>query len=274
LAPDPARWPIWSFRPASGYFWSDSSQAPGSIDSAPSDPHLDRHHPRGAAVLGAGRVRDRRAAIEQLYAVAFIEACLASLFNSAYPAYVPSSSAPTAWSTPTASLRRARRSPIGGPGLAGTLVQIAGAPFAILVDAFSFVASAVSLALIRSSEAATTHARHDHTDRARDHRWSLGGASARIVFPLALRSILGHVFGSFYGVLLFAVPPAGTASRPFLLGIVISAGGVGSLVGSVFASRVIRALGIGPAIIWMALGSSALGCAHAAGTGSGPCSRR
>ncbi|OLD51962.1 MAG: hypothetical protein AUI58_05125 [Chloroflexi bacterium 13_1_40CM_2_70_6] len=28
--------------------------------------------------------------IEQLYAVAFIEACLASLFNAAYPAYVPS----------------------------------------------------------------------------------------------------------------------------------------------------------------------------------------
>src|SRR5207302_704847 len=40
---------------------------------------------------------------------------------------------------------------------------------------------------------------------------------------------------------------------------VIWAGGVGSLVASLFASRVVRRLGIGPAIIWMAAGASLLG---------------
>ena len=39
----------------------------------------------------------------------------------------------------------------------------------------------------------------------------------------------------------------------------MSAGGVGSLVGSLFASRVIRRLGIGPAVIWTATGAAALG---------------
>jgi MFS family permease len=46
---------------------------------------------------------------------------------------------------------------------------------------------------------------------------------------------------------------------PFLLGIVVSAGGVGSLIGSLFAARVIRALGLGPAMIWTAVGAAALG---------------
>jgi MFS family permease len=40
---------------------------------------------------------------------------------------------------------------------------------------------------------------------------------------------------------------------------VISAGGVGSLVGSLFAPRVSRRFGVGPTIIWCALASSLIG---------------
>ena len=46
---------------------------------------------------------------------------------------------------------------------------------------------------------------------------------------------------------------------PFLLGVVISAGGVGALLGSFVASRVIRTLGLGRALIWTAVGGSAIG---------------
>ena len=46
---------------------------------------------------------------------------------------------------------------------------------------------------------------------------------------------------------------------PFLLGIVISAGGVGSLVGSLFASRVVKAMGIGRALVATAIAASTLG---------------
>ena len=198
--------------------------------------------------------------IEQLYAVAFIEACLASLFNSAYPAYVPSLIGTDRVVDANSKLATSSSiAEIGGPGLAGTLVQIAGAPFAILVDAFSFVASAVSLALIRSSEPLRP-TRETTTRIAQEIVEGLWAVRRHVVvFPLALRSILGHVFGSFYGVLYSLYLLQELHLDPFLLGIVISAGGVGSLVGSVFASRVIRSLGIGPAIIWMALGSSALG---------------
>ena len=198
--------------------------------------------------------------IEQLYAVAFLEACLASLFNAAYPAYVPSLIGTDRVVDANSKLATSSSiAEIGGPGLAGALVQIAGAPFAILIDAFSFMVSAVSLAIIRSPE--PLRPTRDTTTRIVYE--IIEGLSAvrrhAIVFPLALRSILGHVFGSFYGVLYSLYLLQDLHLDPLLLGIVISAGGVGSLVGSVFASRAIRSLGIGPAIIWMALGSSALG---------------
>ena len=198
--------------------------------------------------------------IEQLYAVAFIEACLASLFNSAYPAYVPSLIGTDRVVEGNSKLATSSSiAEIGGPGLAGTLVQIAGAPFAILVDAFSFVVSAVSLMLIRAPEPP----RPARTSTTRIVQEIVEGLSAvrghAIVFPLAMRSILSHVSGSFYGVLYSLFLLQDLHLDPLLLGIVISAGGVGSLVGSVFASRVIKAIGIGPAVIWMALGSAAIG---------------
>jgi predicted MFS family arabinose efflux permease len=80
-----------------------------------------------------------------------------------------------------------------------------------------------------------------------------------ILVPLAARSILAHVFGAFYGVLYSIYLLQDLHLDPLLLGIVISAGGVGSLVASFFASRAVRSLGIGPAIIWTAVGASALG---------------
>jgi predicted MFS family arabinose efflux permease len=198
--------------------------------------------------------------IEQLYAVSFIEACLASLFNSAYPAYVPSLIGTDRVVEGNSKLATSSSiAEIGGPGLAGTLVQIAGAPFAILVDAFSFVVSAVSLMLIRAPEPR----RPPRTTTTRIVQEIVEGLSAvrghAIVFPLAMRSILGHVSGSFYGVLYSLYLLQDLHLDPLLLGIVISAGGVGSLVGSVLASRVIKAIGIGPAVIWMALGSAAIG---------------
>src|SRR5207244_1963031 len=80
-----------------------------------------------------------------------------------------------------------------------------------------------------------------------------------IVFPLAARSVPAHVFGAFYGVLYSIYLLRELHLDPFLLGIVISAGGVGSLAGSVLASRVIKALGIGRALVGTAIAASILG---------------
>ena len=198
--------------------------------------------------------------MEQLYLVTFLEGCLGALFHAAYPAYVPSligiervvdGNSKLATSSSLAE--------IGGPGLAGALVQLVSAPFAILVDAVSFAVSAVSLLLIRTPEPArparttTTPIRQDIVEGLRLVRHH------RVLFPIAMRSVVAHVAGSFYGVLYTIYLIDDLHLSPFLLGVVISAGGVGSLVGSLFASRVIRALGLGPALIWTAAGAAALG---------------
>lgn len=80
-----------------------------------------------------------------------------------------------------------------------------------------------------------------------------------ILLPLTLRSVIAHVAGSFYGVLYTIYLIEELHLNPLLLGIVVSAGGVGSLIGSFFASRVVNRLGFGPAIIWMATGASIVG---------------
>jgi MFS family permease len=80
-----------------------------------------------------------------------------------------------------------------------------------------------------------------------------------VLIPLTLRSVIAHVAGSFYGVLYTIYLIQELHLSPLLLGVVVSAGGVGALIGSVLASRVIRRLGFGPALIWTAIGASVVG---------------
>lgn len=198
--------------------------------------------------------------IEQLYVVVFLEACLGVMFDSAYHAYVPSligvdrvveANSKIASSSSIAE--------IGGPGLAGGLVQFIGAPFTMLLDAISYVVSSISLLLIRAPEPARptrtvrTHIRYEIAE-------ALGVVRRHpVLLPLTLRSVIAHVAGSFYGVLYTIYILEELKLSPFILGIVVSAGGVGALIGSFFASRTIKRLGIGPALIWTAAGASLIG---------------
>jgi len=198
--------------------------------------------------------------IEHLYVVMFLEAALGALFDAAYPAYVPTLIGRDRLVEGNSKLAMSSSiAEIGGPGFAGTLVQIIGAPFAMLVDAVSFVVSAASLALIRAPEperpprVVKTRISHEIVEGLRLVR------RHAIVRPLAARSIPDHFFGAFYGVLYSLYLLQELHLDPFLLGVVISAGGVGSLVGSAFASRVVSAVGIGRAMIWTSIGASLLG---------------
>ena len=198
--------------------------------------------------------------IEQLYVVVFIEGCLGALFNAAYPAYVPSLIGVDRVVEANSKLATSSSlAEIGGPGLGGGLVQVIGAPLSILIDAISFVASAISLVLIRSPEPA----RPTRTSATPIRHEILEGLSLvrrhPVLVPLTLRSVIAHVAGSFYGVLYTIYLINDLHLSPLLLGVVISAGGVGSLIGSFFASRVIARFGLGPALIWAATGAAIIG---------------
>ena len=206
------------------------------------------------AAATAGTLR-----IEQLYLVAFVEACLGTLFDSAYHSYLPSLVGVDRVLEGNAKLSLSSSvAEVGGPGLAGALVQAVSAPFAILVDAVSFVASAVSLGAIRGREA----------PRSRELRRAIGREIVEgvqfvrrhaLVLPIAASSVTEHFFGSFYAALYSLYLLEVLHLTPLLLGIAISAGGVGALVGAAFAGRIVRRIGIGRSILVMMLASSAIG---------------
>ena len=134
--------------------------------------------------------------MQQLYLVTFLEGCLGSLFHAAYPAYVPSLIGVDRVVDGNSKLATSSSlAEIGGPGLAGALVQVVSAPFAILVDAVSFAVSAVSLLLIRTPEPP----RPQRTTTTAIRTEIVEGLSLvrhhPVLLPIVLRSVVAHVAG-------------------------------------------------------------------------------
>jgi hypothetical protein len=87
--------------------------------------------------------------IEYLYVVGLLVGVLTVLFDIAITSYLPSLVPPEALFEGNSKLQQSS-SFIGmvGPGAAGALIGMVTAPMAIIVDAFSFLASVISLWLI------------------------------------------------------------------------------------------------------------------------------
>lgn len=106
---------------------------------------------------------------------------------------------------------------IGGPGLGGALAQLAGAPVALLADAFSFVVSALLLARIRVVErVAATTGSSLRADVAAGLRYVLHNPFQR---TLVVTGAISNLMLAGHGGLMLAVPvqiylsPLGKARR-------------------------------------------------------------
>jgi MFS family permease len=189
--------------------------------------------------------------MNQLYGVALVVGALSVLFNIADRAYLPHLIARedllegnTKLST-TDSLAE-----IGGPALAGTLVQLLTAPFAIAVNAGTYLFSAIFLFLIRDQE----QLGDEH--KARGTLWSdlRAGFATYLTNPLirplmlmvGINPLFGGVFSALY--IIFAIKTLGL--RPWLLGLIIGVGGVASLLGTWMSPWLVRRFGIGRTIVY------------------------
>jgi MFS family permease len=135
---------------------------------------------------------------------------------------------------------------IGGSALGGVLVQAISAPRAVLIDALSFLSSAICLARMRVTEPAPPAVcRHVWHELREGLRLVLGDPLLR---ALAGSSGTFYFFGSFFGALygLYAVRVLGFS--PALLGLTIAVGGIGALVGALWAPRLVRRAGLGPVL--------------------------
>ncbi len=146
---------------------------------------------------------------------------------------------------------------IGGPGLAGILIQALGAPTAMLLDALSYLWSAVFLSRIETSEspAPGRRVRHSLSDDIRiGLRAGFGHHQIAPTFwALGLQELFFGFFVTLY--MLYALDVLGVSVAS--IGIIIGLGGLGALVGALIAAPMSRAFGLGPAmIVAMALGTA------------------
>jgi MFS family permease len=187
----------------------------------------------------------------QLYVVSFGMGAMSALFRVAYGSLLPSVVRRSDLGEGNAKLALAEAvARVGGPGLAGALVQLLTAPMAIVVDCASFVVSAASLGAIRAREEVSPVPRagggwaqlRDGFDGV------LGHALLRPLFVgTALGSAAdGLVFQS--GVLVLFLTRE-LRLQPAVLGGVFAGLGIGGLIGAVLAGPATRALGVGATIL-------------------------
>jgi predicted MFS family arabinose efflux permease len=131
---------------------------------------------------------------------------------------------------------------VAGPSVGGLLVQILKAPVTLLLDSISYLFSAGFLASISPEEPPTETGERGHVVagikyvlRNRTMRASLLATATINLFNFAFHALF----------ILYAVRSLHV--RPGTLGLVLGAGAVGGLIGSVATSRLSRRIGIGPA---------------------------
>jgi MFS family permease len=193
--------------------------------------------------------------IWQLYVVGFVTGTLTVFFDVANQSYLPSIVERDELVEGNSKLQISQSAAqIGGPGIAGFLVSIFQAPFAILLDALSFVVSAFFVFLIRRPEPPVVH-HLDESGRPKASivqevreglRFVLGHRSLRAISAAtATSNLFGNVLFSIY--LLYAVNELHLSAAT--IGVVFAIGNVGTLGGAVLANRIAGWLGLGPTII-------------------------
>jgi len=189
-------------------------------------------------------------AMEQLYVVAALVGAATVLFDLADRAFLPSLiDADDLMEGNTKLSVTQSTAEIGGPALAGLLFQWLTAPFAIAIDALTYLVSALFLWGLRTKEA-VTEAPAEPQPWTADllFGWRAVMAEPRVrplLFLFTLQMMFFAFFGSLYA--LFALRTLHLS--PAVLGVTVAVGGFGARLGAVMAPWIVRVLGVGPAII-------------------------
>ena len=136
-----------------------------------------------------------------------------------------------------------------GPALAGVLVNVVGAPFAVLVNAGTFLVSAATVATLRTEEpvrSTSTVKPHLRREIREGVRWVYGGSG---LTTLAISTHVWFAGNATIGVVLAPFALLALDLDPFQLGVVTGLAGVGALVGATVSAAVGRAVGTVGAIV-------------------------
>jgi Na+/melibiose symporter-like transporter len=184
-----------------------------------------------------------------LYVVSFLIGILTVFFDVAYQAYLPSLVHREQLVDANGKLEASRSTAqVTGPSIAGAVIETITAPMAILLDALSFLGSALSLSRIKHEDVVAR--KHEHSSVKSDIREGLAVVLGdRRLWSIAGSTGTSNFFSSAIFALFVLYATASLGLTPLSLGLVFSIGSVGALVGVVTAARVAKRIGIGLAIV-------------------------
>ena len=193
----------------------------------------------------------------QLYAVALTAGVLTVFFDVAYQAYVPSlvprAQLVEANSRLSATAEVARSA---GPALAGVLVSAVGAPYAVAVDAATFLVSGVATRAVPDAEPPPP-------PRSADARvWTeIGEGLSFVLRHPVLSRIVGctgtsNFFSSAYAAVEIVFLVRVLHASPATIGLVFSLAALGGIAGATLAAPLARAVG-SARLLWLSLAVTA-----------------
>jgi len=180
--------------------------------------------------------------IWQLYAVGFVVGALTVAFDVAYQSYLPALIGRRQLVEGNSKLELSRSAEIDGPGLGGLLVSALTAPYAVAVDAVSFLVSALFLKRIRTVERAP-----ERVER-RSVRTELVEGLGYMFGDPRWRAFAGYVSSiNFFSAIVLAVLIVYAVRSLELsaaeIGVVFAISNLGSLVAALSAVRISRRIG-------------------------------
>jgi MFS family permease len=188
--------------------------------------------------------------VEMLFAVALLSGGLSVFFDVAHLAFLPVLVGREHLVDGNAKLEvTAATAQVVGPGLGGTLIGLLGAPFAVVLDALSFVASGWLIARTRAVEPTAPAV------VAGTSVWAEIREGFRVVASQPLLRALIAAAGTmnFFGRMFLAVYVLYMTRDLGLgalgVGLVLATGGIGSLAGALVAGPTTRRFGPGPMLV-------------------------
>jgi predicted MFS family arabinose efflux permease len=197
--------------------------------------------------------------MELLYTVAFLAGTLSVFFEIGRQSYVPilvrrdqlvEANQQVAVSNSAAE--------VAGPGIAGALIKILGAPIAIIFDAISFVASALLLTRIRTVEQQIPRQEQHRNVWAEIREGVRWVAHDRILRTLTLATGIWNFFENARLAMLILYITRNLHLGPSAVGIVLMIGSIGYFIGAFLPQWASKTFGLGRAImlaagvIWIA----------------------
>lgn len=204
--------------------------------------------------------------LEYLYGIALFSGCLSVFFEIAYQAYLPSLVEQEHLLDGNGKLETSHSfAQIAGPGLAGLIVQWLTAPFAMLIDACSFLIAALFLCRIRKPEPRKAHHKVERAVFKEIGEGLQAVFQHRVLWSIAACNGTINLFNSAFMSIAVLYVLRDLRVEPVIYGFVLSMGSAGALMGSFLARRIADRYGTGPAIIGSAflygIGGLLLPCA-------------